>query len=539
MANTSTQTGTAVSETAATNIWTPNTMATDLMGILNRSPNATGGTPSTRLLRIVTDAYADLWEMHEWQFRKVLATLMTVSGTATVYLPTDFEKLDQDWLNENNDRGVLLFTENQEQFEDWRHVHSDQGGVPTIAFIKVKTSLTTSYLAEVLFTPTPNAVLTYPYFYLRFAPSLAVTASPVWPRVFNRGWKYLATARARKSMESGKAWEGDEALWQDWLANAKVNNNEVKSSNTAVIGDGYGDLGSTASSPYQWGVGGAGAGGSVGGPAVIPWPILWNAVWALDDGGPLATARAQQMIEDTMANGAMGVAVGGDYPDWLNPLIAAGGHKTVVTPTWGSLFIPGEPAYESYEGFPDPDAARYARWLLYMQGKVNDWLPSIFISDQELPYGIKDGMVEAIYAALAAAGLSDTPMYWYRSDEVFGIGVVGEGPSPTYYHEYIPVGTGDSIWTFDDPVAAIQTRLANPTTTVRGGYPWITPWLNPNTDYHYLGLMQNPSAMYNVCRELRAHGALGVIWYDSGIGISGATYEASQVLQRVAASAFR
>ena len=250
----SVETGVA-SAAAAANVWTPTTLATDLMGLLNRSPNATGGSVSARLLRIVTDAYEDLWEMHEWQFRKVLATLTTVADTATADLPADFEKLDQDWLHENNDRGPLLFTANQQRFEDWRYLNGDQGDVPTIAFIKAKTSLTTSYLSEVLFTPTPNAEYTYPYFYLRFAPTLAATSSPVWPRVFNRGWKYLATSRARKSMEAGKAWEADEAIWQDWLANAKVNNNEVKSSNTAVIGDGYGDLARTASTLYQWGGG--------------------------------------------------------------------------------------------------------------------------------------------------------------------------------------------------------------------------------------------------------------------------------------------
>jgi len=240
---------------AASNVWTPNTLATDLMSELNQSRNASGGATPDTLLRAVTEAYDELWEMYEWQYRRVLAELETVSDTATVDLPDDFEKLDQKWLQENNDRGPLWFSADLQRFEARRHLFKDQTGTPHVALIKAKTS-GSSYLAEVFLVPTPNAVLTYPYFYLRFAPTLGADDTPRWPRAFNRGWKYLATARATKKFKGGKEWQQDEALWQEWLENAKEENNEVLSSNTPTIPDGYGDLAAAMSNIYAWGSGG-------------------------------------------------------------------------------------------------------------------------------------------------------------------------------------------------------------------------------------------------------------------------------------------
>lgn len=236
-----------IASAAAANTWTITGLANEILGSLNQARNASGGTVPDRLLNTVKQAYEELWEMWEWKYRRTRTTFTTSSGTDTVDLPTDFEKLDQKWMQETSNNGSLRFTDDIQLFEDLVHVWGSQGGRPAVALIRPKTSDSGSYLWEVFLAPTPDGSLTYPYFYLRMAPSLGNSAVPLWPRPFNRGWFFLAMARAKKKFMPGKDWQQDEALWQAWVENAKTNNDEVLASNTPQIRDGYGDLRLTTS----------------------------------------------------------------------------------------------------------------------------------------------------------------------------------------------------------------------------------------------------------------------------------------------------
>lgn len=229
------------------NLYTPNTLAKQVVAVVNQYRNPAGGSVPATLENIVWDCYEQLWECWPWRFRQVAATLTAVASTSTVVLPDAFEKLDQKWCDENNDRGPIVFTTDLQAFEARRSLHSSQDGEPVVAYIRPKTSETSKYVWEVIFAPTPRLAYTYHYIYLRLAPALEADKSPLWPSPFHRGWKFLTTALVVQAFVKGDDWKGYWATYASWLERAKSENDEVLTSNTPVIKDGYGDVRSLTS----------------------------------------------------------------------------------------------------------------------------------------------------------------------------------------------------------------------------------------------------------------------------------------------------
>ena len=267
-------------------------------------------------------------------------------------------------------------------------------------------------------------------------------------------------------------------------------------------------------------------------PSVIPYPRAWDTLYSLDNGGPVATAAARKVIADTMDAGALGVTAGGNHADWLRPLIQEGGHRVLVNFSWNSIFRPASRYY-----MPD-DGSRRSAWTAALRSSIGVWKPTILSMDQE-DVGFEGWMTWAVETAISETITLAVQVHWYRGDSG-GVGLADDVKLAPAYYYVLPVdgvAPGVSIWKQPDPVAAIRTRLADPVFNVAGTFPWISPWLQPSEFRQ--GLMSDHGAMAAVCGAIRDAGAIGVHWYDEGVGTSGATYEAALALQRTAANEFR
>ena len=231
---------------ASASTWTPTTLETQITGEINTNPNAAGGSVPARLTNIVDEAYHDLWEEHDWKFRRIRADLTTAASTATVVLPVNFAKLDENWVHANSNKGQLVFTDDIQMFDDEVYRNTIES-VPHIAIVEPDTSETSYYLQRVRLTPTPNAVYVFPYSYLRHAPDLGASAIPLFPLPFHRGWHYLSLARSQRAFRRDESWKETFAAYNAWLERAKSQNDETLASETPLIPDATGDVASLPS----------------------------------------------------------------------------------------------------------------------------------------------------------------------------------------------------------------------------------------------------------------------------------------------------
>ena len=232
---------------AAQQKWTLATLEAQIVGELNQERNAAGGTVPARLGNIVHESFEDLWEEHDWLFKRVAATLTLTADTATADLPDLFEKLDPKWIHENNDKGPLYFSDEAHPFEDQRYLDKDITGYPAIARIRPKITETTKYVWEVEVTPTPIDGMTYRYVYLQYAMKLDSTTVVLWPQPFHRGWHHLALARCQRAFVRDNRWQETYAAYMHWLTRAKTQNDETLRASTPYIYDGNGYFNQVAS----------------------------------------------------------------------------------------------------------------------------------------------------------------------------------------------------------------------------------------------------------------------------------------------------
>jgi hypothetical protein len=228
--------------------WTRSSLETQILGELNQDRNAAGGSVPARMTSIVHESYEDLWDEHDWLFKRVHATLTLSADTATADLPDEFAKLDQKWLYENNRNGPLFFTDESHPFEDVRYTDSDITAYPELAKIRPKTSETTKFIWEVEVTPTPVAEMTYRYVYMREPPSIDDDTVILWPQPFHRGWHHLALARCQRAfLRDSNKWQESFAAYTHWLDRAKSQNDETLRESTPSIRDGNGYYDAVAS----------------------------------------------------------------------------------------------------------------------------------------------------------------------------------------------------------------------------------------------------------------------------------------------------
>lgn len=244
--------GSAASTSTVTNLWTATTLAAHLRGELDVDPNAAGGTVPDRLMNIVRETGISLWNMADWRFRLKRGTLTTVAGTSTVSVPSDFAEIAQRFLQHNStSTGVsgLLFTEDKIYFQERADGYlSTDTGNPVVAVVDVDRS-GSSWAQQFLLCPTPDAVYSFPYWYVIKDPwslstPLSDSSTPQWPPTFNMGWHLYALARAQRAFgKSEETWRESWAAFSDWFQRQLQENNEtITTSNLEPIRGGYDDF---------------------------------------------------------------------------------------------------------------------------------------------------------------------------------------------------------------------------------------------------------------------------------------------------------
>lgn len=228
--------------------WTPNTLKDQILGELNQSRDALG-TATDRLGNIVEEAYQTLWGMHDWVFRRRRDTLTTTADTATVSMPSDFQKLDAQWVRESDGDGTLVWTDRTNTFETYRNHDPDATGVPKLAMIEPDTS-GSSFAMAVRLAPTPDGVYEYTIVYLCNAPTLTGTDEAMFPEPFHRLWHDLALFRSQRAF-GRKDWRETYAAFREGLTRAIEVNDETLQSSTPLIEDEYGDLRATTRAIWE------------------------------------------------------------------------------------------------------------------------------------------------------------------------------------------------------------------------------------------------------------------------------------------------
>ena len=223
-------------------LWNKTTLIAQLVGEVNMARNATGGAVPDRATAIVAECYSRLWEMFPWKYRRRLATLTIAANGTTCQLPENFEKLDVQWLKENNRKGSLLFTDDAQLFQDRVYAANSQTGVPSLALIAPDTTVTTYYAMMAHVDRAPTVQFTYPYWYLCLAPALGATDYPLWPKPFMGVWHDYCLFRLQRAFTGDDRWKETYAAWKAAVENAMTENNETLVNSTEAIQDAYGDL---------------------------------------------------------------------------------------------------------------------------------------------------------------------------------------------------------------------------------------------------------------------------------------------------------
>ena len=201
--------------------------------------------PSKRTLlatvgNVTSEAYITIWTMYPWRFRKTrdATTVVTVADTATVALPSDFEKMDDRWMEDESDNGEFVITQDVEEFEALRRANDSDTGVPQLALIEPDGS----GAWQLRFTPTPDAAYTYTIVYLKMVDPLASTGTPAWPNTFHRGWHALSRLEAHRRFgsEDGERKAKDE--FKDWYATAIAENDKQLTRPQRIERDAYNDF---------------------------------------------------------------------------------------------------------------------------------------------------------------------------------------------------------------------------------------------------------------------------------------------------------
>lgn len=255
--STSSTTMTPATAATSTTRWTVDALSEHFTGELAQDRNATGGTVPDRQTRLVREAGQNLWTIEDWRYRWKPGTLTTVADTQTAALPSDFFELAQRWLRDPQVAAYhkIRFFESPELYQaledQWDSTDSDQYGEPRYAVIHEDTSQST-FTYYVRLAPTPDAVYTYPFWYLTADPFILGTTDDdeyvPWPKPFDDAWYWNAAWRVQRAFRGDDEWKATREVFQDAVKQLRMENDETMVRVMDRIRDTYKDFGSTASS---------------------------------------------------------------------------------------------------------------------------------------------------------------------------------------------------------------------------------------------------------------------------------------------------
>ena len=164
---------------------------------------------------------------------------------------SDFSKLDQVWLEENDLNGALRFTSNMGEFEVVRKGHLEQSGTPGFAIIEFDRDIANQVNAGhiIRVAPAPSGSWSYDFVYLVKAPTLGDDTVPLWLPYMNAIWYHRAKMMA--AIEYGKPegiWQAAKISFHEVLSDAKEEQDEYHVSRPVFVSDPYGDLAALTSS---------------------------------------------------------------------------------------------------------------------------------------------------------------------------------------------------------------------------------------------------------------------------------------------------
>ena len=236
--------------------YTADSLAQELRGIVNSSPNTPAGSVPDKVMKIVHFAGIKLWDKVDWEFRRITATLTLADATAEQDAPNDFAKFDQKWLRETDDGTGLKICSDVRRYQSLIEVYtSTDTGTPAV-MTAITESSSAPHKWKFIWQPKCDEEYTFPYWYLRSNPwqratsPLNDTTAPNWPMLLDEGWKLLATMGVLGSYYPGtKTAKGAADTFKDWLADAKGNMDEIVSGDEEeTISAGYDDVSAFASS---------------------------------------------------------------------------------------------------------------------------------------------------------------------------------------------------------------------------------------------------------------------------------------------------
>lgn len=238
----------------------------DVRGSIAVDPDAPGGTAPDRLRRNARASGIRLWNVHDWDWRRVPGTLSVTVADSDIDVPGDFGKLDVKWMKEQDNGVAIRFYSDARRWQHFSNQYaSDATGPPQHAFVRTKTSAT-GFEYEFKVVPTPDASYSFPYIYLLRDPwshptaesRLVDTASPQWPADWDEGWRLLAIAMAYFQFMPGSGREQRASgVAKAWINAAMNNLNETITGGDTEdrIESGYGDELASVASQYGFPIG--------------------------------------------------------------------------------------------------------------------------------------------------------------------------------------------------------------------------------------------------------------------------------------------
>lgn len=225
-------------------------MALELRNEFNLDRNADGGTVPDLVTRQIRMAGQYIWKQADWRFRLKRGTLTTVAQTESAALPSDFYELWQRWLRDPQATASAMigFTEDPAAYQRYADAFdmtdSSDDAEPRMACIVQDTSQS-SFTWYALLAPRPDAVYTYPFWYLQADPWTLGTADddavPKWPQPFDDGWYMRAKYHLQSVMRGDDSWRELRGGFQKWLSEMLAENNETLSDSMERIEDWYTD----------------------------------------------------------------------------------------------------------------------------------------------------------------------------------------------------------------------------------------------------------------------------------------------------------
>lgn len=242
---------------------------------------------------------------------------------------------------------------------------------------------------------------------------------------------------------------------------------------------------------------------------VIPTGQNEDAVYAIDNGGPLATAKMETILTNMRNHGALTAKLNytnKTHTEWSIARYAAVGLPTSVAIAWNSIFLDGDPSRV-------PDAEAWRRWT---ETYVDFWIPTIEPDYVQMGQEVNADLFPFATYLRAKIDEYDTtvPLHIYRRDFHFPDFAALQakdsinGPNPRWYD-----------YNDDEKEAYLLIRrdireghdaFGQPT-VVTNGYPWI----NPYQDRTLTTGLADRAEWNRVCLELGQQGASGFSMWPS------------------------